>query len=374
MALKDRSHPGINLSDLETGKAVDLGPILLSHGIETWALIGEADLSAILGSDSGTQTRAAVVVAFPYDPRPASGPEPADQPGGPHPGGPQPCLRVAAFASSHRYTALARLLKATARELAAITGHPYPDFRVAVNSRLPEKHMAARAGLGFRGRSDLLLSHAYGPACILGLLLLPFVPLATPSADSTTQGAWDPDWESPCGSCHACADACPGQAIDGRPGSIVSSSVRKCSRVAMQGGSDLRGTYQREACIQHWMSTMDEPPASLRPAFAGRLYGCDACILACPLSVRAWLSDRADGSSPASRAASLLLPKEQRPGACISASFLMQAGDDELKTFFRKTALGLAWFGPGLLRRNAALGSSRQPRATPAFDDGGAKC
>ena len=354
--LKDPDHTDANSSDTKLGKTVDLSLILQAQRLETWALLVESDLLDILGSGLGTPAKAAIVVAFPYDPRPASGPGPTDQPGGP-----QPYLRIAAFASSHRYTALTRLLKATARELAAITGYPYPDFRVAVNSRLPEKILAERAGLGVRGRSDLLLSHAYGPACILGLLLLPFeLPAKLPSdlpsnvsADTSSQGARGSNRKSPCGSCQACADACPGQAIDGIPGGIHNGAACPGARENRLG---LQGTYKREACIQHWMSSSEEPPADLRPAFEGHLYGCDACILACPLAVRAWLSDRSDGSSPASRAASLLLGKEQRPGTYISAPFLMHADDIEVKTFFRKTALGLSWLGPALLRRNASLG------------------
>jgi epoxyqueuosine reductase QueG len=337
LPLKERNPPDTKSSECNLPTANELGRILLLKGLETWAVIGEADLAEALGSElheSGPaiRARAALVVAFPYDPRPALEPGATNQTGGP-----EPYLRIAAFASCHHYTALARLLKATARDLTGLTGYSYTDFRVAVNSRLPEKRLAERAGLGCRGRSDLLLSHAYGPACVLGVLFLPFEPLPSPAADSVPQGTRGSAGESPCGSCRACAEACPGQAIDDQPG--------------------FHKAYRREACLQHWMSTSEEPPVNLRPALEGRLYGCDACILACPLSVRAWRPDRVDGTSPASRAAGLLQPGERRPGSLISASFLKLAGDEELKTFFRKTALGLSWFGPGLLRRNAALGS-----------------
>lgn len=283
--------------------------------------------------------RGAVAVALPYDPRPDQEPEDAGLPSGPG-----PYLRIGAFASFHRYAALARLLKATACDLSAATGHPYAGFRVAVNSRLPEKSLTGVAGLGCRGRSDLLLTHAYGPACVLGLLLLPFDPLETARGGQFAGNPTALQASHPCASCQACADACPGRAIAG-------SADRNASGDGC-GGSP---AYHKEACIQHWMSTMDEPPKALLPSFGFRLYGCDACILACPLSAGAWLADRSDGSSPASRADALLLPAERRPGSFISASFLAEAGDDELKVFFRRTALGLSWLGPSMIRRNAAL-------------------
>lgn len=308
---------------------------------------GQADGGSTPGS-MDVLARGAILVAFPYDPRPAQVPGPADQPGGP-----EPCLRVGAFAASHYYTALARLLKGTARKLATHTGYPYASFRVAVNSRLPEKNLAELAGLGYRGRSDLLLSHAYGPACILGVLLLPFDPSPATSAGGTADRPRGTGRKSACSSCHACADSCPGSAIDGN--NVGRDAGKPTNRAADRDKAVLPATYHREACIQHWMQAKEDPPEALRPALSGRLYGCDACILACPCSAGAWLPDRVDGSSPASRADALLLPVERRPGPFIPASFLLSADDDELKAAFRKTALGLSWFGPSMIRRNAAL-------------------
>ena len=334
-----------------------LGALLLARGLETWAPLGGRDLATGLASAPAAVTAdilklagGAVVAALAYDPRPVPGPA---EPG--QAGGPQPYLRIAAFASSHRYAALARLLKAAAKDLSAATGYPYTAFRVAVNSRLPEKALAECAGLGYRGRSDLLLSHAYGPACILGVLFLPFDPLAPASTSHHAGMLHHPEDKGLCARCRACAAACPGKAIDGA--TTGTAGIHRCDhgKNGLCGGGR-SAAYHRESCIQHWMSTMEEPPAGLRSAFSGRLYGCDACILACPLSAGAWRADRADGSSPASRADALLLPAERRPGSLISVPFLEQAGDPGLKAFFRKTALGLSWLGPGIIRRNTALG------------------
>ncbi|MGD9938635.1 MAG: 4Fe-4S double cluster binding domain-containing protein [Clostridia bacterium] len=374
--MSDTDHPDSGTITVKSTRLATLEGFLLAHGLETWAPIDGETLAR--GLDSGLPTgpeamqmarqatlqangqacvqavssgaRGAIAVALPYDPRPAVGIGDTDLSGGP-----APYLRVGAFASAHRYAALARLLKAVAKKLAAVTGHPYASFRVAVNSRLPEKRLVELSGLGCRGRSDLLLTYAYGPACILGVLLLPFDPLEATEPDHIWGNDAGTAPLSPCGTCRACADACPGRAIVG--------DAECCTSFSVPGSSQ---TYHRESCIQHWMSTMDEPPQALRPAFAGRLYGCDACILACPLSVRAWQPDRSDGSSPASRADALLLPGERRPGSLVSAPFLARADDAELKAFFRKTALGLSWFGPGMLRHNAALAGSDRGRGGSA--------
>jgi len=344
--LNAADHANYSSSAFASGNLTGLQAILSARGIETWAALGSPGLAEFAA-------QGAIVAAFPYDPRPAQLPG-ADDPAG----GPRLCLRVGAFASFHRYAALSRLLKSVARDLAASTSQPYQGFRVAVNSRLPEKQLAESSGLGRRGRSDLFLAHAYGPACILGILLLPFDPLEGRVSSKGVAGPADSNLADYCTRCRSCAEACPAQAIDGGLGGSFDDSFDG-SPASPASGPGPSPAYRREACIQHWLSVRDDPPPALQPAFAGRLYGCDACILACPRSAGAWLADRADDSSPASRADALLLPAERRPGSFISASWLTTAGDEELKAFFRKTALGLSWFGPGMLKRNAALGMQR---------------
>ena len=348
-----------------------LSASLLARGIETWAAITETSLLAF-NKEVFTAARAkgAIVVAFPYDPRPEKL-QPTDQqadcgnaaqlPVKAMPAGEGlPSVRIGAFASVNRYAALVRILKSVAKECAAATGHQYSGFRVAVNSRLPEKDLAGLAGLGHRGRSDIFLSYAYGPACILGVLLLPFDPQVSPSQSQPNKVYQDLNWSSTCGICEACASACPGAAITGL---ADDSDTEGGGDVGHTLGSNPR--FTRQACIQHWMSTLEEPPESLVPAFEGRLYGCDTCILACPLAAGAWLADRPDGSSPALRAEALLLSTELRPGSLISTTFLTQAGDAELKAFFKHTALGFSWLGPALLRRN----TERALRSVPEFRD-----
>ena len=130
--------------------------------------------------------RSVVCVAMLY--RRGTGPEP-------------PGTRVAAYARGEDYH---RVLKdrlhdllAYVRELdPAVEGRPFVDAGPVM-----ERYWAERAGLGWRGKNTLLLDKRLGSFLFLGELLLTaeLVPDA-PGADH-------------CGTCTACIDACPTEAI-----------------------------------------------------------------------------------------------------------------------------------------------------------------
>jgi len=257
-------------------------------------------------------------------------------------------LVVASFAASHHYRALARLLKACAGLLRQGSGLPKSAFRVAVNSDLPEKKLAVLGGLGFIGRSSLLVSRRFGPACLIGLLVLPaellspggLSPemLASGGATSGETGLADQLLAeltpgAGCGACRACQAACPTQAI-GDHG------------------------YQRPRCLQHW-SGRQGCPADIAAQRGSRLYGCDACIVACPYSA---------GRSPeeALAAEARLLPVERRSGRLVSADWLAGAAPEEVKAFFRGTALGFSWLPTAWLQDQARRFLERKVGARPA--------
>jgi epoxyqueuosine reductase QueG len=70
---------------------------------------------------------------------------------------------------------------------------------------LPHKTVATRAGLGWIGKSALLVTREFGPAVRISSLLTD-APL--------TMG--EPIDKSKCGNCTACTDHCPGKAISGK--------------------------------------------------------------------------------------------------------------------------------------------------------------
>jgi epoxyqueuosine reductase len=110
-----------------------------------------------------------------------------------------------------------------------------------------EVELAVRSGLGWRGKHSLLLDREAGSTFFLGEL---FTDLPLPHTPLT---------EAHCGSCRACLDVCPTQAI------------------VAEGRVDAR------RCISYL--TIEHPgaiPLELRAAIGLRLYGCDDCQLVCP--------------------------------------------------------------------------------------------
>ena len=120
--------------------------------------------------------------------------------------------------------------------------------RVFVDSApVLEVALAAKAGIGWRGKHTLLLTRDEGSWFFLGEI---YVDIPLPI--STAQTAH-------CGRCRACIDACP-------TGAIVAP-------------------YELDArrCISYVTIEYDGSiPLELRPLLGNRIYGCDDCQLACP--------------------------------------------------------------------------------------------
>jgi epoxyqueuosine reductase len=121
-------------------------------------------------------------------------------------------------------------------------------YRVFVDSApVLEKALAQKAGIGWVGKHTNIIHDKAGSWFFLGELYtdLP-LPVDTPS-------------ESHCGSCRACIDVCPTDAIT--------------------------GPYQLDArrCISYLtIELRDAIPLEFRKAIGNRIYGCDDCQLFCP--------------------------------------------------------------------------------------------
>ena len=114
-----------------------------------------------------------------------------------------------------------------------------------------EVELAARSGQGWRGKHTLLLNRAAGSMFFLGEI---YVDMALPPSRQPD----DPVPEH-CGSCSACIDVCPTQAII--------------------------APYKLDArrCISYLTIEHAGPiPLELRPLIGNRIYGCDDCQLICP--------------------------------------------------------------------------------------------
>jgi epoxyqueuosine reductase len=110
-----------------------------------------------------------------------------------------------------------------------------------------EVELAARAGIGWRGKHTLLLSRDAGSWFFLGEVFCD-IPLPVDEAVPNS-----------CGTCERCMEICPTQAI--------------------------RGPYQLDArrCISYLtIEHKSAIPEALRPLIGNRVYGCDDCQAVCP--------------------------------------------------------------------------------------------
>jgi epoxyqueuosine reductase len=135
-----------------------------------------------------------------------------------------------------------------------------------------EVELAARSGIGWRGKHTLALDRQAGSMFFLGEI---YVDLALPPT---------PPVEAHCGSCTACIDVCPTRAIV--------------------------GPYRLDArrCISYLTIELKEAiPVEFRAAIGNRIYGCDDCQLICPWNKYAQRSPLADFDPRAVLAAPSLL-------------------------------------------------------------------
>ena len=154
---------------------------------------------------------------------------------------------VSRYALGRDYHKLMRKrLARLADKIAAVTG-PF-GYRAFVDSApVLERALAMRAGLGWIGKHSNLINEQAGSWFFLGELYtdLP-LPVDTPAKEH-------------CGTCQACIDACPTQAIV----APYRVDARRCISYLT---IELRGSI----------------PVELRPLLGNRIYGCDDCQMVCP--------------------------------------------------------------------------------------------
>ena len=158
-----------------------------------------------------------------------------------------------------------KVLRARLQKLADRIRHEVGDFgyRVFTDSApVLEVALAAKAGLGWRGKHTLLLTRDMGSYFFLGEIYtnLP-LPVTAPVSGH-------------CGNCTACIDVCP-------TGAIVAPYELDARRCISYLTIELQGAI----------------PEELRPLIGNRVYGCDDCQLACPWNRFAKGSGEADFSA-----------------------------------------------------------------------------
>jgi epoxyqueuosine reductase len=164
---------------------------------------------------------------------------------------------------------------------------------------LMEKPLAALAGVGWQGKHTNLVSRDFGSWLFLGVILTTLdLPASTPADDA-------------CGSCRACLDVCPTDA--------------------------LRTPYRIDAraCLSYLTIEHAGPiPDRYRAALGNRVYGCDDCLAVCPwnkfaaTAKEARLHARDDLRAPA--LADLAALDEAGFRALFAASPIKRIGRDRL--------------------------------------------
>ena len=137
------------------------------------------------------------------------------------------------------------------------------EYRAFVDSApVLEKALAEKAGLGWIGKHSNLLAREAGSWFFLGEL---FTNLPLPVDDKVS---------THCGSCTACIDVCPTQAIV----APYQVDARRCISYLT---IELRGAI----------------PEEFRPLIGNRIYGCDDCQLVCPWNRFARTAELSDFSA-----------------------------------------------------------------------------
>ena len=154
---------------------------------------------------------------------------------------------VSMYARGRDYHKVLRArLQKLADQLAGLIG-PFGHRSFTDSAPVLEVELASRSGLGWRGKHTLLLSREAGSTFFLGEI---YVDVALPLTEPEP---------AHCGSCSACIDVCPTQAIVGEH--LV--DARRCiSYLTIEQGGPI--------------------PIELRPLMGNRIYGCDDCQLICP--------------------------------------------------------------------------------------------
>jgi epoxyqueuosine reductase len=149
-------------------------------------------------------------------------------------------------------------LQALAEKISAVVGEHH--FRVFTDSApVLEVELAAKSGLGWRGKHTLLLNRQHGSWFFVGEI---YTDLPLP-VDAPEGGH--------CGTCQACLDVCPTQAIV----APYSLDARRCISYLT---IELKGSI----------------PLELRPLIGNRIYGCDDCQLVCPWNRFAQMAELPD--------------------------------------------------------------------------------
>jgi epoxyqueuosine reductase len=225
-----------------------------------------------------------------------------------------------------------KLLRTRLQQLADRIGEAIGPFAYRVftdSAPVMEVALAQNSGLGWRGKHTLLLDRGAGSYFFLGEIFtdLDLAPDA-PTSDH-------------CGTCSACIDACPTQAIV--------APYRLDARLCISYlGIELKGSI----------------PESLRSLLGNRIYGCDDCQLACPWNRFAPLTREPDFAPrhglDQAKLVDLFAWEEAEFNARLAGSPIRRIGHER---WLRNIAVALGNFAPSDEVQNALRSRAAHPSA-----------
>ncbi|MEZ5385295.1 MAG: tRNA epoxyqueuosine(34) reductase QueG [Prosthecobacter sp.] len=231
---------------------------------------------------------------------------------------PKAGYRIARYAWNNDYH---DLIEKKLRELDdLLVAHGGTQRRYVDTGPVLERDFASEAGLGWGGKSTMQIHRRLGTwfflADILTTLDLP--------ADASAKDM--------CGKCTRCIDACPTQAIT----APRSMDARRCISYLT---------------IEH----KGEIPSEFRRAIGDRIYGCDACLDACP-----WNRHARESREAAFQARETVFSKSLRDFLSLT--------DEEFRALFAKSPIKRIK-RPAFLRNVCvALGNVGSPDDLPALE------
>lgn len=170
------------------------------------------------------------------------------------------------------------------------------------SNTLPERYIASLAGVGFRGKNNMIITEKYGSYVFLGEII------------TNLDLQKDNGIECKCGDCNLCLKACP------------TSSIRKDS---CNSNVCLSYITQKKDIDDVWINKLK-----------GRIFGCDACQDVCPYNKKISFSNI----------------KEFTPYNFmenINVNELIRLDNKTFKEKYKLTSCG--WRGKNILTRNALI-------------------
>ena len=228
--------------------------------------------------------------------------------------------RYAWSATDYHDSVLARLRKLESVIKETVDHEQFQSWCYVDTGPLVERVYAKYAGIGWIGKNTCIINQETGSWLFLGVLL--------------TSLELEPDVPAPdrCGTCTACIDACPTDA--------------------------LIAPYQLDArrCIAYLtIEKRDEIPEDLRDGIGRHVFGCDICQDVCPWNSK---SPRADAGALGTR------PELVNP----ALEWLAAMSEEEFRSSFRGSPIKRAKYSG--MRRNVAIamGNSGDSKFAPALE------